>query len=153
MRNALYWYPCYWWGTQNRDSLNKLPKVTQVTKDHSLSSQAFCHTPCSMSPIHKDHPPLFFFLLFRATPAVYGSSLARGRIRVASCWPTPEPQQHGIWAPSVTYTTVHSSTRSLTHWMRPGIKPASSQTLCRVLNPLSHNRNSPKQHFYKIGKD
>ena len=26
--------------------------------------------------------------------------------------------------------------------MRPGIKLASSQTLCRVLNLLSHNRNS-----------
>ena len=31
---------------------------------------------------------------------------------------------------------------SLTHWARPGIEPASSQTLCQVLNPLSHHRNS-----------
>ena len=30
----------------------------------------------------------------------------------------------------------------LTHWMRPGIKPTSSQTLCQVLYPLSHNQNS-----------
>ena len=32
------------------------------------------------------------------------------------------------------------------HWifnpLRPGIKPTSSLTLCQVLNPLSHNRNS-----------
>ena len=31
---------------------------------------------------------------------------------------------------------------SLTHWVRPGIKPTSSQTLCWVLNLLSHNKNS-----------
>ena len=33
-------------------------------------------------------------------------------------------------------------TRSLTHWTKAGIKPASSQTCCQVLNPLSHNGNS-----------
>ena len=33
--------------------------------------------------------------------------------------------------------------RSLTHCGRPGIKPSSSQTLCWVLNLLSHNGNSP----------
>ena len=40
------------------------------------------------------------------------------------------------------YYHGHSNTRSLTHWVRPGIKPISSQTPCQVLNPLSHNRNS-----------
>ena len=30
---------------------------------------------------------------------------------------------------SVTYTTVHGNARSLTHWMRSGIEPASSQIL------------------------
>ena len=32
---------------------------------------------------------------------------------------------------------------SLTHWAKPGIKPASSLTLCQVLNLPSHNGNSP----------
>ena len=36
----------------------------------------------------------------------------------------------------------HSNARSLTHWMRSGIKPTSSRTLCQVLNPLSHSGNS-----------
>ena len=36
---------------------------------------------------------------------------------------------------------------SLTHWVRPGIKPASSQILCHVLNLLSHNKNSS---FFKV---
>ena len=32
----------------------------------------------------------------------------------------------GIWAVSVTYTTAHSNTGSLTHWVRPGFEPVSS---------------------------
>ena len=41
-----------------------------------------------------------------------------------------------------------SNTRSLPHWARPGIKPASSRTLCRVLNPPNHNRNSESSFFW-----
>ena len=36
----------------------------------------------------------------------------------------------------------HSNTRPLTYWARPGIEPTSSQTLCWILNPLSHNGSS-----------
>jgi len=32
-----------------------------------------------------------------------------------SCWSTPQPQQYGIQAASVTYTTAHSNASSLTH--------------------------------------
>ena len=46
-----------------------------------------------------------------------------------SCWPTPEPQQHGIQAPSATYTTAPVNARSLTHRARSGIKPTSSWIL------------------------
>ena len=38
-------------------------------------------------------------------------------------------------------------TRSLTHWARPGIKPASSQRQRKALNPLSHNSNSIKRFW------
>ena len=48
----------------------------------------------------------------------------------------------GIQAASATYTTACGNTRSLTHWVRPGIKSASSQTLCWVLNLLSYKGNS-----------
>ena len=41
----------------------------------------------------------------------------------------PQPQQCQIWAPSVTYTRAHSNAGSLTHWVRPGIKPAPSWIL------------------------
>ena len=40
--------------------------------------------------------------------------------------PTPQPQPHRIPAASVTYTTAHSNTRSLTYGAGPGIEPASS---------------------------
>ena len=39
------------------------------------------------------------------------------------------PQQHGIQATSLIYTIAHGNTGSLTHWVRPGIKPASSWIL------------------------
>ena len=32
-----------------------------------------------------------------------------------SCWPTPQPQQCGNPAASVTYNTAHGNARSLTH--------------------------------------
>ena len=56
--------------------------------------------------------------------------------------PTQQPWQHEVWATSVTYATACSNPGSLTHWARPGIKPASSQSLCQVLNPVSHSGNS-----------
>ena len=73
----------------------------------------------------------FFFLLFRATSVAHGGSQARG---LTSCQPMPQPQQHGIWAPYVTYTTAHSNARSLTCWVRPGIQPATSWFLVGLVS-------------------
>jgi len=39
---------------------------------------------------------LFLFFFFRATPAAYGSSQARGQIQSCSCRPTPQPHHHRI---------------------------------------------------------
>ena len=41
----------------------------------------------------------------------------------------PQPQPRQIQAISETYTTAYGSARSLTHWVRPGIKSASSWIL------------------------
>ena len=43
---------------------------------------------------------------------------------------------HTYTIPQLTenYTTAHSNTRSLTHWARPGIKPASSRILVRCFS-------------------
>ena len=57
----------------------------------------------------------------------------QGSNQSCSCRPTPKPQQHQIWAASVTYTTAQGNARSLTHWMRPGIKPVSSWMLVRFV--------------------
>ena len=46
----------------------------------------------------------------------------------------PEPQQCQIWAMSVTHTTAHSNAGSLTHWVKPRIKPATSWFLVRFIN-------------------
>ena len=78
------------------------------------------------------------FFLFRAAPVAYGSSWARGWIRAAAAG---LHHNHGnwIWATLATYATFCGNARSLTHWVRPGIKPISLWKLCHVLNPLSHN--------------
>ena len=59
-------------------------------------------------------------LLFRAN----GSSLPGVKF---------EPQQCGIQAVSAAYTTAHSNARSLTTEQGPGIKPAYSWILVRLI--------------------
>ena len=65
---------------------------------------------------------------FRTAPAAYGGSQARGSIGAAAA-SLPQPQQCGIRVKSMTYTTDHGNTRSLTPWARPGIERASSWIL------------------------
>ena len=56
--------------------------------------------------------------------------VAQARVKLEySCQPTPQPQQHQIWAVSETYTTAYDNTGSLMHWARPGIKLTSSWIL------------------------
>ena len=50
----------------------------------------------------------------------------QGSRRSCSRWPTPQPQQCGIWAVSATCNAAHGNAGSLTHWVRPGIKPETS---------------------------
>ena len=48
-----------------------------------------------------------------------------GSSRSYSWWPTPQPQQRRIQVESVTYTTSHGDTGSLTRWARPRIEPTT----------------------------
>ena len=84
----------------------------------------------------------FSFCLFRVAPAACGASQARGWTGAASWWPKPQPQpqQCGIWVLSVTYSTAHGNTGSLTHWARAGIEHESSWIL--VWFPLRYDGNS-----------
>ena len=87
-----------------------------------------------------------FFLLFRATHPI-GRFPGEGLNRSYSCLPTPEPEQLGIWAASVTYTTAQGNTGSIAHWPRPGIEPASSGILVRFV-VLSHDGSYQSYYYF-----
>ena len=84
-----------------------------------------------------------FFFLFMTGPEAYRNS----QVRVFE-WAADE--LHLLAYATATETPdwshicdlCHSNDGALTHWLRPGIKPASSGTLRCVLNRLSHNRNA-----------
>ena len=83
----------------------------------------------------------FFFFFFLVFLPFLGLLLCHmegipsyGSNQSCSQQPIPEPQQHGIWAASSTYTTAHSNTGSLTHWARPGIDPTTSWFLVGFVN-------------------
>ena len=99
-----------------------------------------CFTQCSEGFVPLPSS-VFFFFLFRATPVAYGCSQARVRIGAASgAYTTATATQDPSHACDLHHT--HSNTGSPTHWVRPGIEPASSQTLCWVLNLLIQNEKS-----------
>ena len=62
----------------------------------------------------------YFIFLFQAAPSAYGGSQARVWIRAA--------------AASLHHS--HSNARSLTHWSRPGIEPASSWMPVRFVSTV-----------------
>ena len=86
---------------------------------------------------------ILFFFPFMATPVAYESSWARGQIGPAA---EAEANATTIATPDLSricdLCCTCGNAGSLTHWERPGIELASSQRQCRVLNMLSHNRNS-----------
>ena len=93
---------------------------------------------------------LFFglFCLFRAVPMACGGSQARGPIRtVAAGLPTTTATRD----PSAyeTYTTAHVNTGSLTHWAGPGIEPASSWMLVRLVS-AEPGWEHPEKGFLKF---
>ena len=77
----------------------------------------------------------FFFFFPFLGPLLWHMEVPRIELNQScSRWPTPEPQERGIGAASVTYTTAHDNTESLTHWARPGIKPSTSWFPVRFVN-------------------
>ena len=78
----------------------------------------------------------FFFFLGRATPAAYGSSQARGWIRDAAAGLCPSHINMGFklhLGPTPQLTIMLDL--YLTHWVRPGIEPASS---CILVGFVTH---------------
>ena len=92
-----------------------------------------------LSPLHI---PLWRYFFSQGRTCGIWKFPGTGSNRSCGCWSAPQPPQHQNWAMSVIDTTAHSNARSLIHWARPGIEPASSSDTSRVLNPLSHKGNS-----------
>ena len=75
----------------------------------------------------------FFWSFLWPHPRHIRRSQARGRIEAAAAGLHHSYSYAGSTLPSVTYTTAPSNSRSLTHWVRPGVEPESSCILVRFV--------------------
>ena len=67
-----------------------------------------------------------------------------------SSQPTPQPQWCRIRAVSMTYTTAHGNTGSLTHWVRPGIKPTTSWFIVGFVSPAPRRERQSMHSLYSF---
>ena len=74
-----------------------------------------------------------FFSLKNAVPTACGSCQARAQIRATDAG-LCQSHSNAVSKSHLWTTTAHGNTRSITHWARPGIKPASSRILVRFIN-------------------
>ena len=87
---------------------------------------------------------VFVLFCFMSAPTAYGSPQPRVELELQlPAYATATATAIPVGAVSVTYTMAHSNAGSLTHQEKPGIKPATSQTLCQAFKLLSHNGNFP----------
>ena len=105
-----YFGPQLWHKEVPRPGIKPVTAATQATITGSN-----CQI---LNPLHHKGTSFlalfFFFLLFRATPVAYGSSWARGQIGATAAGLHHSHSQRRIQATSVTYTTTHGNTGSLT---------------------------------------
>ena len=80
---------------------------------------------------HSYHFFLFLFF-FSGPPAAYGSSQARDQIGASAEAYTTATATRDLSHISI-YAAAYSSTRSLTHWVRPGFEPTPLWILVRFL--------------------
>jgi len=76
----------------------------------------------------------FFFAFSRTTPVAYGGSQAKDLIGAVAAGLHQSHSNAGFQTASAAYTRAQSNARSLTHGVRPGIKPAISWFLVRFVN-------------------
>ena len=96
--------------------------------------------PCA-SPQKNEKKNFFFFFLFFLGPQPWDTEVPRlgveskpqGWKQSCSCRPTPQPQEHWLWAAPVTYAAACGNAGSLTHRVRPGMELAFSWILVRLL--------------------
>ena len=76
---------------------------------------------------------LIFFFFFTAAPVAYGSSEARGQIRVAAAGLCHTHSNSGSELPLWPAPQLIAMPDPLTHWVRPGMEPTSSWILVGFL--------------------
>ena len=89
----------------------------------------------------KNEKKTFFFFFFFLGPQPWDTEVPRlgveskpqGWKQSCSCRPTPQPQEHWLWAAPVTYAAACGNAGSLTHRVRPGMELAFSWILVRLL--------------------
>ena len=96
------------WQCQILNPSSEAGNRTHIFKDTSQVLNLLSHNGTLFLSFFFNNKHVFIYL-FRATPAVYGSS------RSCSCQLTPQPQQHQIQALSMTYAPACSNAGSLTH--------------------------------------
>ena len=87
-------------------------------------------------------PFFFFFFLFLQSHLQHMEVPEPGVELELQLRPLPQPEQHGIRATSLSYTTAWGNAGSLTQWVRLGIKPTTSGRQCQVFNLLSHKSSA-----------
>ena len=93
-------------------SVDSVGSVTQQSCERPPS--LFCL--CTLSPLLVVCLYIYMFIyLFLGPHPQHVEVPSLGSNWSYRCWPTPQPQQCRIRATSVTYTTAHGNTRSLTH--------------------------------------
>ena len=86
---------------------------------------------------------IYYFIClwsFRAEPVAYGGSQASGLIRAAAAGLCHSHSNAGSRQHLWLYTIAHGSAGSLTHCVRPGIKPATSWFLVGFVSAVSQRQ-------------
>ena len=117
------------------------PKEQRVVSSFADRKQKVLHSQMAM---HKDSFFFFFFcflwphLWHKEVPKLRGWNENEAAVaELCHNHSNPVSKPH---LPSMA--TACSKAGSLTQWVRPGVEPTSSETLCWVLNLLNRNRNS-----------
>ena len=101
-------------------------QVTAHPTTKTNKQQKTCHRDSFTHNSERFFFAFFFFLGLHPRHMEVPSLGVKSELQLR---PTPQPQQHQIWATPVTHTTAHGNARSLTYWVRPGIEPVSSWML------------------------
>ena len=137
------------WNTHDlRCSSDNLGPYDDVINSNCASHWWFLNAALHILKSHDHFSFLFLLFSFFLEPCMWHMEVLRLGVESELQLPAmPQLQQCGILAASETYTTAQSNSGSLTHWARPGIKPASSWILVRFFTIEPQWELSQEDHF------